>query len=503
MARIIQIVSDNQERQGAGHKINTNRSRVYAFDLDNPLTLYDTNGIMITEAPEYTLTEASPVQDLRIEGGQNTMIDTYESDDYVRSKSVVIGLNRDAVNPMSLLRSAYARGKRFGFFSVPVDDCPDACDRWAFYFGDNTQMGVIQRTNGVISGDSSAEGGGAITRTIRLRTSGDFAEFFPIVYSGVTQEDLLPLYTVLLGTQAQCEFENSFCPWQVAFIGGGEGGTDPSYLARTVNKFGTLAALTGALAVGDLAVASAYYNGLLYVGHSTVYKATGSTSGGLVSSLNGAVSVAVAGVTSDGIHALVVAGNRLHAFGESGDWFYTDNGTDWVTATPFTTEDIFAAAYDPRTQIVYAVGSGGAAYAIRPNGAATAIAGLSTVTDDFLSVAVLGNDHIAVGDDTGEFHESFGANAGDAWVSRQFAADPINAIVGDGKSTRAVISVGDAIWERSINSLQEWNLLGTAPGDITAMDIGYNEYQRGKDYIVAVTVTGEVVEIQQCNPCNG
>lgn len=500
----VYMLDEDNTQQHAGAEPNINRSRIYAMDSRNPLQLFDLGGHMITEAPELSIAEAAPTSDMVTEGGQNKTLQTYKVADYVQSVSVVIGLPKREVTTAVMLKEAEERGNRFLFFTVPADDCPDDCDKWALYFGDAPLMGVIQRTNGLAAFDTTAEGGGAITRTVRVRSSGDLRNYRALRYNTPIQEGLAPLYAVLLGDKAECDAARSFCPYQVAYLGGGSGGAEDAPAAhRTGNKFGTLDAIDlSALPDGALITALARYGSKLFIGYADTFRAT-SAAGGLAVSVNGGAATLVSDITTNGIQTLVKAGNRLHAFGAGGEWFYTDDGNTWVTATTFTSETLNAAAYNSKTRRLYVVGTNGAAYVIRGL-AATAMAALSAVTDDFRSVQVLGDDHIAVGDDVGVYRETFGEAAGEAWTTKNdFGAPaPINVILGDKRSTRVLVTVGDEIFERSINHKQGWVSLGTAPAVITAGSAGYEEYQRGVDYFALVTQGGDVVEVEQCVPCS-
>lgn len=501
MPQIFQLDPDGRE-QAAGSIMNHTTTHLYAMSVDNPELIIDLGGHGIPDAPEYQQTEAAPVQNMVHENGRNVLEDEYVSDDFVRSNSVTFSLPKRLYATADFIRAAQARGERFVYFIAPGDDCPDVCDRWSKYFGDNARMGVPIHTNGLVGFDPAAEGGGGMTRTVRVRSSGDLRMYHAVRYASPTVEDLAPLYTVLVGSRDECDAATGFCPWLVSYLGGGAGDEAAPFLQGTQNKFGDLDAITTTgIPAGSVVTSLARFGGRLYIGYASAFKDT-STAGGLAVSVGGGPISVVSDVTTDGIHALVVAGNRLHAFGEGGDWFYTDDGEAWVTATSFTSDDLFAAAYNPRQKRVYVVGADGAAYSIRPNGAASAIAGLSSVTDDLRSVAVLGDDHIAVGDDSGVYRETFGEVAGKAWTSRTFGADPIDAIVGDRRSTRVLVAVGDEIWERSINLKQSWAQIATAPAAITAGSSGYEEYQRGLDYVAFVTEDGEVIEIEQCVPCS-
>lgn len=488
--------------QAAGGKNRSTSKTLYCFDPKNPLTLYEFGGHGIPDAPEYTISEPQPHMTRHSVGGYNQTEYEHVDSEYIQSEDLTMQLPERFKTLAELIVAVQRRtGRNFVFFLTTNDDCPDKCDYHAELRGDSARMGEIQETNTVLAYDTEGDGG-AVTKTVMLRCQGATRNYDGIRIQANSVSGLDAVYAIVIGKLDDCS-DDSFCPYQVGYAFDSDGVAVPAGV-RYADKWGvSSAAIAGtALGAGNIITSAVWWNGDIYVGYADAYHAT-ATAGGIAKSASGTGALADVGVTSSGIQTLVVAGSRLHAFGEGGEWHYTIDGENWtpVTSTVLGSTDLYCSAYNPYTKRIYLGGVGGAAFVI-DGFTVNSISGVGSA--DLHSVAVAGRDHVAYGANDSKIYENFEeSNGGSFSNTKTFPTGAVNVLLAEKRSTNLVAAVGSIVYQRSIAQRQGWHAIGASPDAsvILSGDIGYEEHRRGSEYFVFGTTDGAIFEAQTCTPC--
>lgn len=504
-------LADPGKQQVYGGSNRLNENSLYAFDRYNPTVVYDLTGYLVTEAPEPTETEPAPkehrVQD---EFGYNYTELEHVEPIKVQMQDMTIMIPEGRVDMIDKMLDAQARsyGKqnRFAFFISKDPNCANDCDRYAIMRGfghlrSKTEVNGLNTSAGSEGGDT-----GAYTEQVIVNIPGKYLKHIGMDVQQNVRSAIDPVYAVYLGTLQECSGVDSFCPWPIAYYADSEGSSNKPELLKTIDKFKSadIAVDITATSTGQIVTALTKYRGDMYIAVAAAFKAD-AVSGLLLKSINDGAAVDTGAATA-GVHALVVAGNRLHIFGEAGLWKYTGDGENWVTpaGSPLSTTNIYAAAYNPADKCIYAVGEDGAGYQINTvNNVITALTG--TGSADLTAVHICGKNHVAIGASDGKLYENYRVDNGVGFTrTKTFGTAAIHLLTGDYTQSRLVVGEGVNVWLRGIETMQEWVTIGTVPGgsgNILSGDIGYARDGMGKDYVLIGTSSGALFEVQTCDPC--
>jgi hypothetical protein len=257
----------------------------------------------------------------------------------------------------------------------------------------------------------------------------------------------------------------------------------------------------------------------IFVTHSDDLDLDNATTGGVMITKNEGASW-VAGIdTSTGlaldmpIAKIIKANSYYWLFGQAGSIYRSADGVNWTLVPQVaTTGDLYAAMYDPFSELIYVAGydtTGTDSVALVIQG--TAVRDISAIVNagalGLYSVRVLSDDHVAFGDVNGNLHEH--QHASSSSISNPFSLQVTGAIakvVGiEGDFARTMIFAGTEIRERS--PLTERDFMATTyfagsdpEGEFTASATGtqYGGPFPGYTYFVGVTDAGEIIEARPC-----
>ena len=505
---VVRLLNDEVGgEQAHGDANRSTRKLLYAFDPKTPLDLHEFGGHGIPDAPEYAIVEPSPQSVRKTVSGYNQTILKHVDDEYIQGEDYTINLPERRLTLAHMMVQVQRRENRlFHWALIPTDECPDDCDRFAELLGDSGRLGEIQNTGAAVAFDVEGDGG-AITKTVMLRIEGDTDDLHGIEVGEIVQSTTDAIYAIAVGSRFECSNVGSFCPYQVGFVFNAAGAITAPLGDKTSDKWGSTSVLDlTALTVAGIITDFVEWRGDYYIAEASAHKGT-STFGSVWKSTGGTAAFVDTGITSLGIQALLVAGSKLHAFGEAGEWHYTSDGQNWTTVTgsPLGSTSVYCAAYNPITKRIYVGGDAGAAYAIKNGQTSVALTGFGV--EILNSVFVAGDDHVVYGTDSGKIWEHFSESEdGGAFTdTKDFATGAINFLGGDRTSANLVASVGDTVWERSIKNKQDWLSLGVVGGTtpvVLAGSQGFAEHRRGTDYYVFGTNNGDVIEVESCAPCS-
>lgn len=498
---IIRLLNDEPFGQQAGDvSARSTRQLLYCFDPKDPTKLYEWGGHFITDAPEYQTQEPVPENVRTTKDGLNITEFLHTDDEYIQGANLTIMLpERRVTLARKLLQVQKRRRKlRFRFVTIPADECVNDCQRYAEFVG-IARLGEIQKTGATVAFDYEGDGG-AINKQIMLYTTGAEIDYDGIKIDAQVQDLANPIYALKVGSRAACA--DDFCPYQVGYVFSADGVADPVG-EKTTDKWGSLGTTlnVAALPSASLIVDSVEWRGDLYIAYASAFKAT-STVGGVAKSIGGTAAFASVGLTSAGVQTLVVAGGKLHAFGEAGEWHWTSDGENWTTETALSANDIFCSAYNPVTKKIYVGGAAGYAAAIR----GSQIEVLTGFGTDVLTAAfVAGDDHVVFGTSNGKVYEHYSQDedGGAFTLVKTLGASAIRFIGGDRRQANLVVTMGAEVWQRCIDYYQDWRKLGTSPSAsaINAGGQGYEEHREGTDYFAFGCADGTIFEVQSCTPC--
>lgn len=506
---IIRLLNDEVGgEQAFGNANRSTRKLLYAFDPKTPLDLHEFGGHGIPDAPEYAIVEPTPQMVRRTVSGYNQTTLKHVDDEYIQGEDYTLNLPERRLTLAHMMVQVQRRENRlFHWALIPTDECPDDCDRFAELMGDSGRLGEIQNTGSAVAFDVEGDGG-AITKTVMLRIEGDTDDFHGVEIGEIVESTTDAIYAIAVGSRFECSNVGSFCPYQVGFVFSAAGSVTAPLGDKTLDKWGAKSALDlTALTVAGYINDFVEWRGDYYIAEASTNKASSSTFGSVWKSAGGTAAFADTGITSLGIQALVVAGSKLHAFGEAGEWHFTSDGENWTTQTgaPLGSNSVFCAAYNPITKRIYTGGDSGAAFVIKNAQVTLALTGFGS--ELLFSCHVAGDDHVVYGTSVGKIIEHFSESedGGAFTTTKDFGAGAIHFLGGDRNSVNLVASVADKVHERSIKNKQDWLEIGTAPGTtptILAGGQGFAEHRRGTDYYVFGTDNGDIFEVETCAPCS-
>lgn len=298
-------------------------------------------------------------------------------------------------------------------------------------------------------------------------------------------------------------------------IGGGQIGDAVdevlSKLTTNISRFDTENDVTTSLAAGSLITSMVRVGTKIvatYANHIDPAN-VGATAGGVVVYDNGTVTEALLSAASLATPMYGVAydkdGDRIVAVGKGGK-IVTASIIDLTTLVDIsmgTTPNLFDIAF----------GESGLGYIVDVTGGAYSITGTTTldVSSDvkgsltpttLVRVAYLGNEHYAIGGDTGFFSETL--DGGINWTPQALNSGAGTVYAISGHTWRTLISIDGDLFERSTLTIvgdepnyemawRELTLLGNAALSGNIRDIELQNWLKGYNVLVAVTDAGEVV----------
>lgn len=317
-----------------------------------------------------------------------------------------------------------------------------------------------------------------------------------------------PLYAVAFMTEECPECEDA--SYQNFLIGGGAGGpTDDAYLAKTSDRFGNVTVLTTGIADGNT-VKGIYTDGdIIAAAFADDPDPTVAATGGVAFStdagdsfvLDSGITEAVADVNFFDGQYIAVGGDG----GAGGKIWVSDDGTNWTEVTSVAipaAQQFTSIAVDVANEVFYVSGSGGTLLRGTKSGSVINLEALTPTgvsTTDLFRVAVMGDDHVAVGGASNYYAESF--DGGETWSNPGIpGSGSVKGIAGI-SFIRAAVGAGTIIADRTIltdNNYKTKTVLAgiTITGDFT--DVKGIEGE--SDYFIGVTDDGEVVLLKPFHP---
>ncbi len=345
----------------------------------------------------------------------------------------------------------------------------------------------------------------AVTETSTLRT-GEQVKVWALGYSlAYTDSSADPLYAAAFKT-FDCPSEDDV-PGLDVLAGGGDGTAAPLALS-TDDRFESVTNPTTGIGTAKV-ITDIYTDGdIVVVAHSDKELPSGpATAGGIVVSTDdGANFAAVSGITVP-IFGVDRIGDTFVAVGGTGAgaakvYIARGNVTTWTEVASVAlpgTDALAGVAVDEYTGRIYMVGESGTLLVAQLSGSAMPISDISANlpgTPGLLTeVAVLGDDHVAVGGAAGYFAESF--DGGATFQQKTVAGSTVIGAIG-GTTLRTLVGAGTNLYERDILTNMDFKKVvledGQAvTGNYTAIATGVDEALGRFNMFVAVTDDSEVV----------
>lgn len=338
------------------------------------------------------------------------------------------------------------------------------------------------------------------------QVEGTYEEDVIVWAIGLYENDTLDdaQYAIAFRTE-ECEGCDTGQPYTDLIVGGGGLAEDDLTVAyNTDNRFADLTTLTHLIPIEHV-VTDIYTDGkiaLLAFANMPSAGDVGGATGGVSYSdnineaaptftLDTNITECVFGVAKFRETYIAVGGT---AAGDGLIWTST-NGTAWtaLSSGALATGHAFnRIAVDEERERFYIVGQNGVAIVGRPAGDTFLLSALTpdnVGTNDLYAVAVLGNNHLALGGAAGAYAESL--DGGTTWVN---PAVPGTSAIRRIKGTayRTVVAAGTSLYQRTILSLNEFKTIpiqegATISGDIFGLDVGEDW-----NYVAYCTDDGEV-----------
>jgi len=297
---------------------------------------------------------------------------------------------------------------------------------------------------------------------------------------------------------------------------GGDGSAVP-VCRRTTDRFANVTTVSMAAAsAGEIANCVATDNDIVMIGVSDDVLAS-ATSGNIYYSTDGCTTAPLAATLPaspkpiwsianfKGIYVAVGG-----ATGGQATIYTSTDAVNWEalsSASLPADKALLGVAADSDKGTFYVVGESGTCLKGEINAGSIVLTALTVTgvsTEDLYAVAVLHEDHIAVGGTTGFYAESW--DGGVTWTSPAMGGttDTIYAIAGD--KQRSVVGAGNTVYKRDVltNFIYEAMTVEnglTTTGDIRTITKALDEYE-GFNYFAAVTdaASGELYAIQPYHP---
>lgn len=335
----------------------------------------------------------------------------------------------------------------------------------------------------------------------------NYGRMFPMTAREVNSIATSSLYAVLFtyADSAQA-LKSGYTPKDI-LVGGlstnGYLGVGSSSSDSIQDRWDTLSAISNSIGAGNIVTSLVGSNGV-YVGTwaDDPDPAT-ATDGGTFSYVNGTVTLGTS-ISTPMYGCAAIDGDFV--FVGKGGVVYTSDSLTPATLTQVThavtSEHMMAVAGDPDNDVFYIVTSSGSLLTLVASSVSDISAYLPGSPSDLRSVAVLGDDHIAVGGANGYYAEHLEAT--NASASNPYTQSTLNGGSGTvraiaGETTRVLCGVDTKLFERSLLTIndvilqfQELTIDGGAPsGNITDIKMltRYNE----PNFAVAVTASAEIL----------
>ena len=365
-----------------------------------------------------------------------------------------------------------------------------------FYFIEDASLNPPSFPNDLITIDET-------TNIVTQQSEGQAPELgLAHVLGGFLLSDTaVPYYAAAFMTE-ECE-DCSDDVYQSILVGGGVGGgADDCVLTLTEDRFGNTTNLTTGIADGNV-ITSIYTNGdVILVGFSDdPAVATGATGGTAFSADRGQSFTIDVGI-SEPIYGVTFFEGQYIAVGgtASGDavLYTSDDGINWTASTSDalpTGKALTAIAVDEDTEYCYITGEGGTLLKGEKTSGSIALTALTpsnVSTTALYTVAVLGEDHIAVGGASDYYAESM--DGGDSWSQPSIPGSAaIYALAGRSR-VRSAVGTGSVFADRTILTDNEYRSNTpkngfTITGNVRAIASLPGEW----DYFLAATDAGEVL----------
>jgi len=379
----------------------------------------------------------------------------------------------------------------------------DPCDKSAYAYtpttpfsdvktSDNLTAGGIDTAENII-GKTTSFSVAVVERIMGLRFS-------------LARDDILqPLHAVVWIEGDHCH-DLDFCPDDIA-VGGESSLLD--YYATTTTKWDTdtaIAGLTPGMIVTDLKL----YKGILVGTYADDLDPAVALTGGIFYVQDGVLTISTSGGLAIGaaMYGVDYIDNQWVAVGQNAEIHSTttDALADWTAiVTAVTATHLMCIAGDIWNDVFYVGDSVGGAFTISRSVVAdiTALVDAGGLLASVLSVAVVDDDFVLYGGDSGYVMENTAASAGGVYTVYNLGANDVNAIAGS--RWRQLFGHGDEIIERSLLTVEHGRLTfdtvdflgGQVPsGDI--MDMDFVRRYNGANFFVAVTDGNELIFISIC-----
>lgn len=493
---VIIFNGDASKEQAVGPVLDSGTMRMFAVRKDRPLDMINMGGHMVSDAPNYTLTDAKINPEYRHLNGRNVVVERTLTPEKVKSMSFDIMLPNKLVS----VTDTIARNQdRFDYDVVFLPStCGDGCDAF-FWIGDDLTLGARQITTAIIGFDDQEN---PIQSKRSVRLAGQLKNYYGMV---VTQFETAaePLYTQEIGDEG-CEAGD--CPYQTLYHGGAAG-----LLEKSTDGGNTWTTITTTAITTDVTAAVITtlkeYNGYLVVGYSDVADAAGTEGGVAYVAPSTTVAVLSTGFANPA-QKIFSAFNKLWVVGgvaaEAFVGYSCDNGITWTAVTNAIGKPILDAAFDSTTNLVFLVGGDHEAWAfdgVNFSEITTQVNAGATV--ELLSVVADGG-HVIIGSADGKSYQNFtAADLTSTYSVVPHGADPVTAIAKDENTYRTLLAHGADLHIRDFTTYQNYQVLTTLDGDITSIVAAAPLKDEGVNIFFATTDAGTQYKIAYCFTCVG
>lgn len=493
---VIIFNGDATKEQAVGPVLDSGVMRMFAVRKDRPLDMISIGGHMVSDAPNYTLTDAKINPEYRHLNGRNVVIERTLTPEKVKSMSFDLMLPNKLVS----VTDTIARNQEKFDYDVAFvpSTCGENCDEF-FWIGEDLTLGARQITSAIIGFDDQEN---PIQSKRSVRIAGQLKNYYGMV---ITQ---LPtasenLYAQEIGDEG-CTAGD--CPFQTLYRAGDAGLVQKSVDGGNVWTTFTTTAITTDLAAAVI-TSLKEFNGYLIIGYSDVPDAAG-TDGGIAYVAPSTTTAVLSTGYASAAQKIVSAFNKLWVVGGTAAAaviaYSCDNGVTWTTVTNTIGKPVLDAAFDSETGLMYLVGGDHEAWAFDGTNFSeitTEVGAGGTV--ELLSVTASGG-HVVIGAADGKSYQNFtAADLTSTYTVVPHGTDPVGAVAKDEFTYRTLLAHGADLYRRDFVTYQNYQLLGTLDGDITSLMAAPALKDEGVNTFFATTDAGGHYKIAYCFTCVG